>query len=170
MTYPSLPVYRNDRVIGMYYLKKDEIVIWNGKTLHCVHGKRKSYCVHCSGASLCQEHKKVKWTCKDCNKSIVCSHGNVSKTCYKCASKLKCDHHVLKFKCKVCCSAFFCRHGKNKFFCIKCCPDNYEKHKEYIRKKLFYKNSKHVVERDNVGVKFNVDDDSLISDLFPEIF
>ncbi len=58
----------------------------------------------------------------------------------------------------------FLQARKNKFLCIKCSPDNYEKHKEYIRKTL-QQNSKHVVERENV-----FDDNSLISDLFPEIF
>ncbi len=56
MTYPSLPVYRNDRVIGMYYLK-DEIVIWNGKLsiVYMESGNRIMFIVL---VQVRQEHKK----------------------------------------------------------------------------------------------------------------
>ena len=55
----------------------------------CPHGKRKSQCKDCGGASIC-EHGRRKSRCKDCVGASICEHGRRKSTCKDCATLLKC--------------------------------------------------------------------------------
>ena len=67
----TLPTKKEDRIINEKYIDKyNDIVIWKGKELHCIHHKRKEDCIEC-GYSFCI-HEKRKDRCDIC--SSLCIH------------------------------------------------------------------------------------------------
>ena len=59
-------VKKAERIQGRKYLDtKGEIAIWNGKLWHCEHGRQRSQCKECGGASIC-EHGRQRSQCKEC--------------------------------------------------------------------------------------------------------
>ena len=69
---PLLPPV-SERVVGQKYLFKGDIVSWNGKHLHCIHGKYKSNCKECGGSALCQ-HGIHKFGCRKCGGNGICNN------------------------------------------------------------------------------------------------
>lgn len=59
--YLPLPKIPTDRTKGQIYMRKNEIVIWNGERLLCEHNKRKTHCIKCGGNKLCESDGCEKW-------------------------------------------------------------------------------------------------------------
>ena len=49
----------------------------------CPHGKRRSECKECGGASIC-EHGRQRHRCKECGGGSICEHGRRRSTCKEC--------------------------------------------------------------------------------------
>lgn len=49
----------------------------------CKHGKQKSRCFKCGGASLCK-HKKEKYYCQKCRGTGICKHKRYKRACKLC--------------------------------------------------------------------------------------
>jgi hypothetical protein len=49
----------------------------------CPHGRRRSQCKECGGASIC-EHGRIRSTCKECGGSQICEHGHRRHRCKEC--------------------------------------------------------------------------------------
>ena len=49
----------------------------------CPHGRRRSQCKECGGASIC-EHGRVRSMCKECGGGSFCEHGRVRSQCKEC--------------------------------------------------------------------------------------
>ena len=79
----ELPKKKEDRVKGQLYMKNDDKVIWNGRRLHCEHGKRKSHCKECGGSSFCELLYTIVSFSSPCHYDI---HVIVNKI-FSCASK-----------------------------------------------------------------------------------
>ena len=54
-----------------------------GKTAACEHGRRRSRCKECGGASIC-EHGRVRSQCKECGGGGICEHGRQRSRCKEC--------------------------------------------------------------------------------------
>ena len=67
----------------------------------CPHGRRKSFCIECGGASICQ-HGRRKHQCKACGGSSICQHGRIKSTCKPCGGASFCQHGRLKRGCNAC--------------------------------------------------------------------
>jgi len=77
----KLPTKKEDRIINKKYIDKyNDIVIWNGKELQCIHHKRKEDCIQC-GYSFCI-HEKRKDRCNIC--SSLCIHNKKKYNCDNC--------------------------------------------------------------------------------------
>ena len=61
-----LPTRKIDREVGIGYLYRDEIRIWDGKHLKCKHNKIMNICSDCGGSQICK-HNKRKSRCHECN-------------------------------------------------------------------------------------------------------
>lgn len=85
----------------------------------CCHGKRKSVCKLCGGASLCQ-HEREKFSCKLCRGSSYCQHNKVRQICKLCGGISLCMHGKQKSKCLICGGTSICLHGKLKYRCRAC--------------------------------------------------
>ena len=95
----ELPKKKEDRVKGQLYMKNDDKVIWNGRRLHCEHGKRKSHCKECGGSQICK-HGRMKSTCKECGGSQICEHRRIKSVCKECGGSSVCEHGKRKSQCK----------------------------------------------------------------------
>ena len=49
----------------------------------CPHGRRRSVCKECGGASFC-EHGRQRSQCKECGGSQICEHGRIRSRCKEC--------------------------------------------------------------------------------------
>ena len=49
---------------------------WTGKYWHCEHGRQRSVCKECGGASIC-EHGRWRSICKECTGTKRRKHDNV---------------------------------------------------------------------------------------------
>ena len=54
----------------------------------CEHGRQRSRCKDCGGASIC-EHNRRRSQCKDCGGSQVCEHGRRRDICKQCSEPIK---------------------------------------------------------------------------------
>ena len=50
---------------------------------HCEHGRRRSMCKECGGASVC-EHGRRRSQCKECGGKGICEHGRLRSQCKEC--------------------------------------------------------------------------------------
>lgn len=64
----------------------------------CEHGRQKSRCKDCGGASVCI-HGRQKYYCRDCGGSGVCKHGRRKRTCKDCVVDI-CDQEKQKLSYK----------------------------------------------------------------------
>jgi hypothetical protein len=85
----------------------------------CEHGKRKSRCKECGGASIC-DHGRIKSTCKECGGSSICEHGRIKSQCKYCGGASICEHGRQKSRCKECGGSQICEHGRQKSECKEC--------------------------------------------------
>ena len=116
----ELPKKKEDRVKGQIYInKKGKKGIWNGRILHCEHGRQKSRCKECGGSQIC-DHGQIISTCKECGGGSICKHGKRKTECKKCGGSRICEHHRIKSKCKECGGGSICEHGKQKSQCKEC--------------------------------------------------
>ena len=51
----------------------------------CPHGKQRSRCKECGGASIC-EHGRQRYRCKECGGAEICEHGRQRYRCKECKS------------------------------------------------------------------------------------
>ncbi len=85
----------------------------------CEHGRQKYQCKDCGGASIC-EHGRFKSHCKDCGGSAICEHGRFKSQCKDCGGSAICEHGRFKSKCKDCGGSAICEHGRQKSQCKDC--------------------------------------------------
>ena len=93
----------------------------------CVHGRQKSQCKGCGGASIC-EHDREKRFCKECGGSGLCPHGRHKSLCKECGGSGICPHGRQKHRCKDCggsalCKSEWCETTKNpkyRGYCMYC--------------------------------------------------
>ena len=116
---PELPKLKKDRIKDMKYMYEDEIRIWNGKELKCIHNRKKSQCKECHGGSIC-EHKRQKSYCKECKGSQICKHKRVRSKCKECHGGSICEHKKERTTCKECKGGSICEHNKRRTRCKEC--------------------------------------------------
>ena len=85
----------------------------------CAHGRRKSMCKDCGGASICK-HRRQKASCRECGGSIFCQHGRRKSYCKDCGGVSICEHRRVRFTCRDCGGSSFCQHGRHKTICKIC--------------------------------------------------
>ena len=57
----------------------------------CPHGRRRSKCKECGGASIC-EHGRQRSQCKECGGASICEHGRQRSQCKECGGCTICEH------------------------------------------------------------------------------
>jgi excinuclease UvrABC ATPase subunit len=59
---------QNTFVAGVLASVSQEVTPQPQKKKHklCPHEKRQYYCVECDGAGICKEHKRIRYSCKEC--------------------------------------------------------------------------------------------------------
>jgi hypothetical protein len=67
----------------------------------CEHGKKKSKCKDCGGASIC-EHDRIRSQCKECGGASICEHKRQRSHCKDCGGASICEHKRERSKCKDC--------------------------------------------------------------------
>ena len=67
----------------------------------CPHGKQRSKCKECGGASIC-EHGRRRSQCKECGGSQICEHGRQRDYCKECGGSQICEHGRQRYSCKEC--------------------------------------------------------------------
>lgn len=85
----------------------------------CHHGKQKSHCIECGGASMCI-HEKLRYQCIECGGKGICQHGKRKNYCVDCNGASLCCHKFQKHLCKMCGGTSICRHGRIRSYCIEC--------------------------------------------------
>jgi hypothetical protein len=55
----------------------------------CPHGRRKTRCIECGGASIC-EHKRQRGRCRECGGASICEHKRQRNTCRECGGTSVC--------------------------------------------------------------------------------
>jgi len=110
---------KNLRIAGTKYIYKDKVVIWNGKIILCEHGRRRSQCKECGGASIC-EHGRRRSECKDCGGASICEHGRNRSYCKECGGSSICEHGRNRSQCKECGGSCICEHGRRRSQCKEC--------------------------------------------------
>ena len=117
----ELPKSKNDRIKGQKYLYKNEIKLWNGKSLQtiCEHNVRKHDCKICKGGNRCQ-HGKIKVSCRICSPQTFCKHNKRKTRCIECNGKSICIHNKIRDQCILCGGGSICIHNRYKAFCKEC--------------------------------------------------
>ena len=115
-----------DRITGQTYMRKNEIVKWDGKNINilCNHGRKRSRCKDCDGGSIC-EHNRLRSTCKDCDGGSICEHNRRRSTCKECGGGSICEHNRLRHRCKECGGGSICEHNRERRRCKECEPNGY---------------------------------------------
>ncbi len=85
----------------------------------CEHGRRRTQCKECGGGSLC-EHGRLKNQCKECGGSAICEHGKRRTTCKECGGGALCEHGKIRSRCKECKGGSLCEHGRIRCTCKEC--------------------------------------------------
>ena len=67
----------------------------------CPHGRRRSQCKECGGASFC-EHGRLRSRCKECGGGGICEHGRERSKCKECGGASICEHGRRRHRCKDC--------------------------------------------------------------------
>ena len=67
----------------------------------CPHGRRRSVCKECGGASICV-HGRRHSRCKECGGSGLCEHGRQRYQCKECGGSQICEHDRIRSQCKEC--------------------------------------------------------------------
>ena len=85
----------------------------------CPHGRQRSKCKECGGASIC-EHGRERYQCKECGGSGICEHGRRRRECRECGGSSICEHGRLRYYCKNCGGGAYCEHGRERYRCKEC--------------------------------------------------
>ena len=85
----------------------------------CPHGRRRSRCKECGGASIC-EHGRIRSMCKECGGSQICEHGRQRQYCKECGGVSICEHGRVRSQCKECGGGSICPHGRRRSTCKEC--------------------------------------------------
>ena len=85
----------------------------------CPHGRRRSKCKECGGASIC-EHGRQRPKCKECGGSGICEHGRQRYNCKECGGSQICEHGRRRTQCKECGGGAICEHGRQRSQCKEC--------------------------------------------------
>ena len=85
----------------------------------CEHGRLRSQCKDCGGASIC-EHGRVRSKCKDCGGATICEHGRQRGQCKDCGGATICEHGRQRNSCKDCGGSSICEHGRVRHSCKQC--------------------------------------------------
>ena len=67
----------------------------------CEHGRRRSHCKECGGASIC-DHGRQRQQCKECGGASICGHGLQRSRCKECGGSQICEHDRQRHRCKEC--------------------------------------------------------------------
>ena len=86
---------------------------------HCIHGRQRSHCKQCGGASIC-EHGRQRNKCKECGGASICEHGRIRSQCKECGGASICEHGRQRNTCKECGGASICEHGRQRSTCKEC--------------------------------------------------
>ena len=86
---------------------------------HCNHGRVRSRCKECGGASIC-EHGRRRSSCKECGGASICEHGRERSACKECGGASICEHGRRRSDCKECGGASICEHGRGRSRCKEC--------------------------------------------------
>ena len=88
----------------------------------CSHGKQKSRCVDCGGVGIC-EHEKIRSRCVLCGGGSICKHGKLRERCVECGGSQICEHERRKDKCNICKDPVkYCDHNAERSRCRRCTP------------------------------------------------
>jgi hypothetical protein len=85
----------------------------------CPHGRRRSQCKECGGASIC-EHGRQRSTCKECGGASICEHDIRRDRCKECGGASICEHDIRRDRCKECGGSQICEHGGRRSICKEC--------------------------------------------------
>ena len=85
----------------------------------CEHGRVRSKCKECGGASIC-EHGRQRHQCKECGGGSICEHGRRRSRCNECGGGSICEHGRIRYECKECGGASICEHGRRRDRCKEC--------------------------------------------------
>ena len=85
----------------------------------CPHGRRRSQCKECGGASIC-EHGRQRHVCKECGGASICEHGRVRSKCKECGGTSICEHGRVRSRCKECGGGSICEHSRVRSQCKEC--------------------------------------------------
>jgi hypothetical protein len=85
----------------------------------CAHGRQRSRCKECGGASICS-HGRRRYQCKECGGPGICAHGRVRSRCKECGGAGICAHGRQRHGCKECGGAGICTHGRVRSRCKEC--------------------------------------------------
>ena len=118
-----LPIYKFSTNRADKYLKScDECRNKQKKNREknkCPHGRQKSVCKQCGGASIC-EHNRIRICCKQCGGSSICEHGRRRSDCKECGGTSICEHGRQRSHCKECEGGSICEHGRMRNTCKEC--------------------------------------------------
>ena len=111
------------------FIKKDKVLktclkcrqngVKSNEKNKCEHGRQRSQCKDCGGASIC-EHGRIRCTCKDCGGSQICEHGRIRSQCVECGGASICEHGRRRSECVECGGSQICEHGRQRSKCIDC--------------------------------------------------
>lgn len=93
----------------------------------CEHGKRRSTCKECGGASIC-EHGRQRSLCKECGGASICEHGRRRNRCKECGGSSICEHGRLRSQCKECDGTSICKHNQRRSRCRECQGSSFCEH------------------------------------------
>jgi len=85
----------------------------------CEHGRQRSQCKDCGGSGIC-EHGRQRSKCKDCGGASICEHGRQRSTCKDCGGASICEHGRIRNQCKDCDGSQICEHGRRRHTCKEC--------------------------------------------------
>ena len=85
----------------------------------CPHGRKRSRCKECGGASIC-EHARQRSQCKECGGASICEHGRERSKCKECGGSQICEHGRVRATCKECGGSGICEHGRRRYRCKEC--------------------------------------------------
>ena len=115
----ELPKRIKDRIVNTVYLSRGRHVIWNGKSLRCIHDKRPAACKECDGSHIC-EHKRRKYDCVRCCGTRTCIHKKRITNCIICGGSRMCRHKRMRMHCIICGGSEICIHLRKYIYCEYC--------------------------------------------------
>jgi len=100
-------------------LQDDNVIREPSGHKRCQHGKRKTRCNQCGGASIC-EHNRERNRCQECGGASICEHNRQKNRCKECGGTSICEHNRQRNRCKECGGTSVCEHNRQRSVCKEC--------------------------------------------------